>query len=85
VGLIGGVVGLLIGAAGAWAVATRRTASSREAAAQGKADLAVRDSQLAAANEMLIRERDEHNKALKNMEITFENMSNRVLAHTVEL
>jgi len=50
--------------------------------AQGKADLAVRDSQLAAANEMLIRERDEHDKALKNMEITFENMSNRVLAHT---
>jgi DNA recombination protein RmuC len=84
VGLIGGVAGLLIGAAAAWALATRRTASLREAAAQGKADLAVRDSQLAAANEMLIRERDEHDKALKNMEITFENMSNRVLAHTVE-
>jgi DNA recombination protein RmuC len=33
---------------------------------------------------MLLRERDEHDQALKNMEITFENMSNRVLAHTVE-
>jgi DNA recombination protein RmuC len=84
VGLSAGVAGLLIGAAVAWAVASSRARSLREGAAQAKADLAVRDSQFAGANGMLLRERDEHDQALKNMEITFENMSNRVLAHTVE-
>ncbi len=84
VGLIGGVAGLLVGAAVAWVVASSRAQSLREGAAQARADLAVRDSQLAAANEMLLREREEHAQALSNMEITFENMSNRVLAHTVE-
>jgi DNA recombination protein RmuC len=84
VGLSAGVAGLLIGAAVAWAVASSRARSLREGAAQARADLAVRDSQLAGANGMLLRERDEHDQALKNMEITFENMSNRVLAHTVE-
>lgn len=84
VGLICGVAGLVVGALAAWAYSMKRAQSLRDRAAQARADLAVRDSQLVAANEMLARERSEHESALTNMEQTFENMSNRVLAHTVE-
>jgi DNA recombination protein RmuC len=84
VGLICGVAGLLVGVVVMWAISIKHAQSLRDGASQAKADLAVRDSQLAAANETLIRERDEHNSSLQNMELTFENMSNRVLANTVE-
>jgi DNA recombination protein RmuC len=83
-GLICGVAGLLVGAAATWAYSMKHAQSLRDGAVQAKSDLAVRDSQLAAVNEMLSRERGEHDSSLKNMELTFESMSNRVLANTVE-
>ena len=83
-GFICGVAGLLVGAAATWAYSMKHAQSLRDGAVQAKSDLAVRDSQLAAVNEMLNRERDERESSLKNMELTFENLSNRVLANTVE-
>ena len=83
-GFICGVAGLLVGAAATWAYSMKHAQSLRDGAVQAKSDLAVRDSQLAAVNEMLSRERDERESSLKNMELTFENLSNRVLANTVE-
>jgi hypothetical protein len=50
--------------------------------AQAKADLAVRESELAAAKRVW-RAREEHESALTNMEGVFENLSNRVLQQTV--
>jgi DNA recombination protein RmuC len=82
--VICGVAGLLVGAVAAWAYSMKHAQSLRDGATQAKADLAVRDSQLMAANETLGRERAEHENSLKNMELTFESMSNRVLANTVE-
>ena len=83
-GFICGVAGLLVGAALTWAYSMKHAQSLRDGATQAQADLAVRESQLTAANEMLARERGEHENSLKNMELTFENMSNRVLANTVD-
>lgn len=83
-GFICGVAGLLVGAALTWAYSMKHAQSLRDGATQAKADLAVRESQLTTANEMLARERGEHENSLKNMELTFENMSNRVLANTVD-
>jgi DNA recombination protein RmuC len=83
-GLICAVAGLVLGAVVTWALALRHSQALRDATAQARGDLAVRESQLAAANEMLAREREEHDAAIKNMELTFESMSNRVLANTVE-
>ena len=82
--VICGVAGLLVGAVAAWAYSMKHAQLLRDGATQANADLAVRDSQLMAANEMLGRERAEHENSLKNMELTFESMSNRVLANTVE-
>ena len=83
-GFICGVAGLLVGAALTWAYSMKHAQSLRDGATQAKADLAVRESQLTTANEMLARERGEHENSLKNMELTFENTSNRVLANTVD-
>jgi DNA recombination protein RmuC len=81
--VICGVAGLLVGAVAAWAYATKHAQSLRDGATQAKADLAVRDSQLLAANEMLIHERTQHESSMENMEQTLENMSNRVLMNIV--
>jgi DNA recombination protein RmuC len=83
-GVICAVAGLVVGGAVTWALALRRSQSLRDATSQARGDLAVRESQLTAANEMLAREREEHDAAIKNMGETFENVSNRVLAKTVE-
>jgi DNA recombination protein RmuC len=83
-GFICGVAGLLVGAALTWAYSMKHAQSLRDGATQAQADLAVRESQLTTANEMLARERGEHENSLKNMELTFENTSNRVLANTVD-
>ncbi|HEY5121769.1 MAG TPA: hypothetical protein VII84_09370, partial [Acidimicrobiales bacterium] len=72
--------GLLLGIVATWALSLKRSQALRDGVTQAKADLAVRDSQLGAANETLERERAEHVSSLANMELTFENMSNRVLA-----
>jgi DNA recombination protein RmuC len=82
--LICGIAGLFIGVVVMWALSLQRSQSLRDGVVQAKGDLAVRDSQLLAASEMLARERGEHDSAIQNMERTFENMSNRVLAQTVE-
>lgn len=83
-GILGGVAGLLLGAIVAWSLSLKRTQSMRDSLAATAQELAVRDTQLHAAYEMLQREREEHDTALQNMEVTFENMSNRVLSHTVQ-
>ena len=82
--LLSGVVGVVLGALAVWALSLKRSQSLRDGVARAQQDLAVRDSQFVIANEGLARERAEHEAALRNMEVTFENMSNRVLAQTVE-
>ncbi len=84
VAVLGGLVGLALGALLAWAISLKRSQSLRDVAATAEKELAVRDSQLALAHEGLARERAEHENAIRNMEVTFENMSNRVLAQTVD-
>lgn len=82
--VLGGVVGVVLGVVVAWALSMKRTQAARDALAKVTQELAVRDTQLRAANEMLERERAEHDTALKGLEVTFENMSNRVLSATVQ-
>jgi DNA recombination protein RmuC len=84
VGILSGVAGLALGVVVTWTLTMRRLQSVREAAVVAEKELAVRDSQLALASEGLERERSEHEMLIRNMEVTFENMSNRVLAQTVE-
>jgi len=67
----------------AWALAQRRAGDHREALATLRADLAVRESELTAARSDVVRAREEHAAALGNMEVVFENLSNRVLQQTV--
>lgn len=83
-GFIYAAVGLLVGIVVSWAISLKRSQALRDGVTQARADLEIRDSQLNAAVETLARERSEHDGALKNMESTFENLSNRVLAQTVE-
>ena len=84
VGFVGAVVGLVLGALATWVWSLRRAQALHNALGLAKSELAVRDSQMAQVNESLDRERIEHVGAIKNMEVTFENLSNRVLAQTVE-
>jgi DNA recombination protein RmuC len=83
VALLAGVIGLVVGGVVAWAVAQGRATSHREALAAARADLAVRESELGAARAEVQRAREEHAAALSNMEVVFENLSNRVLQQTV--
>ena len=78
--LIVGIVGVVVGALLAWVVAQRRLQSIRDEAAAARADVAVRDAQLAAAQADLARVQVEHEAAIAGLEATFENLSNRVLA-----
>ncbi len=78
-----GVVGLVVGGLVAWTLASRRAQSQRDALGQVRSELAVRESELAAARANLEQIRAEHNEAMRNMETIFENLSNRVLAQTV--
>ncbi|MHB1087158.1 MAG: DNA recombination protein RmuC [Acidimicrobiales bacterium] len=82
--VLGGVVGVVLGLAVAWTLSTKKTQSVRDELAKSTQDLAVRDTQLHAANEMLERERLERAAALEGLEVTFENTSNRVLSRTVQ-
>jgi DNA recombination protein RmuC len=81
---IGALAGLLIGALGAWAWSTRRAQTLRDELASAQRELAVRDTQLAQAQENLERERRERDEDLLERQTQFENLSNRVLAETVE-
>jgi len=77
------VIGVVVGGVVAWALAQRRAGDHREALATLRADLAVRESELTAARSDVVRAREEHAAALGNMEVVFENLSNRVLQQTV--
>jgi DNA recombination protein RmuC len=84
VGILGGVVGLLVGAliVAIWGGARAR--SLREQRATALQDLAVRDAQLIAVNQTLEREREEHRLDGEKLGVLFENLSNRVLTRTVQ-
>jgi DNA recombination protein RmuC len=79
-----GVIGLVVGGVLAWWFATRRAENQRGLLAKLTSDLAVRESELLGARADVQRTREEHENALKNMEGVFENLSNRVLASTVQ-
>jgi DNA recombination protein RmuC len=83
VAVLAGVIGVVAGGVVAWALAQRRAGDHREALATLRADLAVRESELTAARSDVVRAREEHAAALGNMEVVFENLSNRVLQQTV--
>ena len=83
VAILAGVIGVVVGGVVAWALAQRRAGDHREALATLRADLAVRESELTAARSDVVRAREEHAAALGNMEVVFENLSNRVLQQTV--
>lgn len=78
-----GIIGLVVGVTLAWSLALRHHSAQREALAQVRSDLAVRESELTSARANVERQREEHDAALKNMEGVFENLSNRVLQQTV--
>ena len=82
--VLSGVVGLILGAALVAVVLTRRSQSLRVTSATLERELAVRDSQFAGAQEDLRRARGEHDEAIRNLAVTFESLSHRVLAQTVE-
>jgi DNA recombination protein RmuC len=84
VGVVAGVIGLALGAAIVWGLSTKRSQSLRDNVTRAESALAVRDSQLAAANDLLERQRVDHAAAIENLEQTFENLSNRVLLQTVQ-
>jgi len=84
VGVLAGVAGLVVGLFVSWLVLNKRVEVVRDAAASARSDLAVRDSQLASANELLERQKLDHDAAIANMEQVFENLSNRVLHQTVQ-
>jgi len=84
VGVLGGVLGVVLGVLATWAWSTRHAQSLRDEIAAARSEVAVHATQLAQAHENLGRERTEHELALRNLEATFENLSNRVLAETVE-
>lgn len=79
-----GVLGLVVGALGAWAVASSQSRRQRDDLTEARASLAVRDSELRAAREDLERIRVEHQANLDNLEAVFENLSHRVLHQTVQ-
>jgi len=84
VAVLVGLIGAVVGAAVAWSVAARRSGALRDVAADARRDLAVRDAQLNLAAEALERERAERDVVVRNMEVTFEALSNRVLTQTVD-
>ena len=84
VGVVAGVIGLALGVAVMWGLSMKRSQSLRDEVTRAESALAVRDSQLAAANDLLERQRVDHATAIENMELTFENLSNRVLLQTVQ-
>ncbi|MFI5034715.1 MAG: DNA recombination protein RmuC [Acidimicrobiales bacterium] len=78
------VGGVVLGALVAWIVAGRRAESLRDETSTARRDLAVRDAQLVEATASLERERAGHEDGLRNLGVTFESLSKRVLAETVE-
>jgi len=84
VALLVGIAGLVVGAGLMWGIAARRAQTLREQVLRTEATVSVRDTELAAANAQIERQRADHEVALANLEQTFENLSNRVLDQTVQ-
>jgi DNA recombination protein RmuC len=84
IAILTGVIGLVFGGVVAWSLGLRRAQGHRDSLSQARSDLAVRESELAAAKEILERTREEQKAALENMGGVFENLSNRVLQETVQ-
>ena len=84
VGILGGVIGLVVGALVVSGIAASRARALREERTKALQDLAVRDAQLTSANETLERERLEHELDGEKLGVLFENLSNRVLTRTVQ-
>ncbi|NNN00896.1 MAG: DNA recombination protein RmuC [Acidimicrobiaceae bacterium] len=84
VALLVGVAGVVLGAALTWALFVRRVQTLREDVLRGESALSLRESELAAANQFLERQRAEHETALTNLGETFESLSIRVLDQTVD-
>src|ERR1700722_2178009 len=83
IAILSAVLGLVVGAALAWAFAQRHSQTSREAVSQIKAQLAVRESELASARDSVDRLRQEHDQQLKNLGPVFQSLSHEVLKETV--
>lgn len=74
------VVGVVVGALGAWTVATRAIHQVRAQVAEALSRAQVAEALQRAAADTLERERGEHAAAVANLEALFESTSSRVLA-----
>jgi DNA recombination protein RmuC len=83
VAALSALIGLVVGAAIAWTVASRRVGSSNSDH-EVRTQLAVRDSELRSARGDVERLRKEHEDQVRNLGVEFESLSNRVLKKTVE-
>ena len=77
------LVGLVVGALAAWALASRKSQELRAQVAQVESRLHVAEALHQAATASLERERAEHVQAVSNMETLFEATSSRVLASSM--
>jgi DNA recombination protein RmuC len=77
------VVGLVLGVAGTWAYALKRSQALADKVSAAQSELRVRDSQLADAHARLERQSADHSMALDQMGQTFKNLSTDVLHETV--
>ncbi len=84
VAVLSAVLGVLVGVLVTWGWSSRRLQIARDEAASLRATIAVRDGELAHAREGAERERLDHDDALAEAEVRFENLSHRVLTQTVE-
>ncbi len=78
------IIGVVVGAAGAWLWSLRRTQGLRDQVGATQSQLHVAQALLQAANESLDRERADHALAVSNMEVLFEATSSRVLHSSME-
>ena len=83
VAVLSGLVGLVVGTAIAWMLASRRAQTNRDQLNETKSLLAVRQSELDISKAHLEQLRVEHEATLTNLGPVFESLSNRVLQQTV--
>ena len=84
VAVLSAVLGLLVGVLATWGWSTRRLQSAREDASALRATVAVREAELAHASDVAERDRLANEAALAEADVRFENLSNRVLAQTID-
>ena len=77
------VVGLVVGALAAWAIANKKTQELRSQVGEAESRFQVAEALRQAALDSLERERVEHVEAVSNMETLFEATSSRVLASSM--